>query len=204
MTIKNTRRQFLKATAATGAAVSAFGIVGCAGGPSVVVIGGGFGGATAARYLKIFNPNVNVTLIEPQTSYTTCPFSNAYLGGIVGFEEITHSYDGLVAEGIQVMHDTVTGVDANTNSVTTASGMVVNYDRLIVSPGIDFKWDVPGYDAATSAKIPHAWKAGEQTKILKAQLEAMDDGGTFILCPPGNPYRCPPGPYERAPWLLTS
>lgn len=198
MTMKTTRRQFLKATAATGAAAGAFSIVGCVAGPNVVVIGGGFGGATAARYVKKFAPNAQVTLIEPKTSYTTCPFSNPYLGGLVDFQYITHTYDGLTAEGIQMVHDTVTGVDANTKSVTTAGGTVVNYDRLIVSPGIDFKWDVSGYTEATSAKIPHAWKAGDQTKLLKAQLEAMDDGGVVAICPPGNPFRCPPGPYERA------
>lgn len=193
-----TRRQFLKATAAAGAAVSAFSIVGCAGGPNVVVIGGGFGGATAARYVKKFGPNVNVTLIEPKTSYVTCPFSNPYLAGLVDFQYITHTYDGLVKEGIQMVHDKVTGVDANTKSITLAGGTVINYDRLIVSPGIDFKWDTPGYTEATSAKVPHAWKAGDQTKLLKAQLESMDDGGVVIIAPPGNPFRCPPGPYERA------
>lgn len=198
MTMKTTRRQFLKATAATGAAVSAVSIVGCGSGPSVVVIGGGFGGATAARYVKMFGPNTQVTLIEPKTSYTTCPFSNAYLGGLVDFNKITHGYAGLTAEGINVVHDKVTGVDANTKAVTLANGTVINYDRLIVSPGIDFKWDVAGYTEATSAKIPHAWKAGDQTKLLKSQLEAMDDGGIVAICPPGNPFRCPPGPYERA------
>ena len=198
MTMKTTRRQFLKATAATGAAASAFSIVGCATGPSVVVIGGGFGGAAAARYVKKFSPNAQVTLIEPKTSYTTCPFSNPYLGGLVDFQYITHGYEGLTAEGIQMVHDTVTGVDANTKSVMTQGGTTINYDRLIVSPGIDFKWDVSGYTEATSAKIPHAWKAGDQTKLLKAQLESMDDGGVVAICPPGNPFRCPPGPYERA------
>lgn len=198
MTIKSTRRQFLKATAATSAAISAFSIVGCATGPNVVVIGGGFGGSTAARYVKKFGPNMNVTLIEPKTSYVTCPFSNAYLGGLVDFKYITHTYDGLVADGIHVVHDTVSGVDATTKSVTLAGGQVLNYDRLIVSPGIDFKWDVPGYTEETSAKIPHAWKAGDQTKLLKSQLEAMKDGGVVIICPPKDPFRCPPGPYERA------
>lgn len=198
MTITKTRRQFLKASVAAGAAVSAFSIVGCSSGPNVVVIGGGFGGATAARYVKKFGAGVNVTLIEPKTSYTTCPFSNPYLGGLVDFQYITHTYDGLVMEGINVVHDTVSGIDANTKSVTLADGTVLNYDRLIVSPGIDFKWNIPGYTEATSAKIPHAWKAGDQTKLLKAQLEAMDDGGVVIIAPPENPFRCPPGPYERA------
>lgn len=197
MNMKTTRRQFLKAAATTGAAVSAFTIVGCAQGPNVVVIGGGFGGSTAARYVRQFGPKVNVTLIEPKTSYTTCPFSNAYLGGLVDFTYITHDYKGLAADGINVVHDTVTAVDATTKAITLASGAVVNYDRLIVSPGIDFKTDIPGYTEETSAKIPHAWKAGDQTKLLKSQLEGMKNGGVFILRAPADPYRCPPGPYER-------
>ncbi|HEY9164518.1 MAG TPA: NAD(P)/FAD-dependent oxidoreductase, partial [Magnetovibrio sp.] len=147
---------------------------------------------------KKFGPDVNVTLIEPKTTYTTCPFSNAYLGGLVDFKYITHDYSGLMRDGINMVHDTVTGVDPATRSVTLAGGTVLNYDRLIVSPGIDFKWNVEGYSEATSAVIPHAWKAGDQTKLLKSQLEAMDDGGVVIICPPENPFRCPPGPYERA------
>ncbi|MCK5166382.1 MAG: FAD-dependent oxidoreductase [Rhodospirillaceae bacterium] len=197
------RRDFLKIAGATGAAASAFAIGGCAMGPSgtgprVVVVGGGFGGATAARYVKKFGPDFRVTLIEPQTSYVTCPFSNAYLGGIVDLNTITHGYSGLSKIGVHVVHDMVTGLDGAAGTVTLSSGKVVEYDRLIVSPGIDFKWNMDGYDEAASMLVPHAYKAGSQTVLLKKQLEAMDDGGTVIIAPPGNPFRCPPGPYERA------
>jgi sulfide dehydrogenase [flavocytochrome c] flavoprotein subunit len=174
---------------------------GCVGGRSsghVVVIGGGFGGTTAARYLKRFDPNMRVTLIEPNTSYTTCPFSNAYLGGVVDFKTITHNYDGVRAAGIEMVHERVSGVDATARTVTLQSGSTISYDRLVVSPGIDFKWDVPGYDSATAETLPHAYKAGTQTQLLRKQLEGMDDGGTVIICPPKDPFRCPPGPYERA------
>ncbi len=204
MSIKNnSRRDFLKLAGAAGV-VSTFAITGCAvgtasgSGPRVVVVGGGFGGATAARYVKKFGPDFRVTLIEPKASYVTCPFSNAYLGGIVDLNTITHGYTGLAAMGIRVARDKVTGLDANARTVKLASGSTVEYDRLIVAPGIDFKFNVPGYDEAASLKAPHAWKGGDQTVLLKKQLEAMDDGGTVIIAPPGNPFRCPPGPYERA------
>lgn len=196
------RRDFLKIAGATGA-VSALALSGCAMGPSgtgprVVVVGGGFGGSTAARYVKKFGPDFRVTLIEPKTSYVTCPFSNPYLGGVVDLKTITHGYDGIRAAGVHVKHDMVTSLDAANATVTLASGDVLEYDRLIVSPGIDFKWTVPGYDEAASLIAPHAWQGGSQTVMLKKQLEEMDDGGTVIIAPPGNPFRCPPGPYERA------
>lgn len=195
------RRDFLKIAGATGA-VSAFAVSGCAMGPSgtgprVVVVGGGFGGSTAARYIKKFGPDFRVTLIEPGRNYVTCPFSNAYLGGIVDLNTITHGYGGLAKAGVHVVHDLVTGLDGANKTITLSSGKTVEYDRLIVSPGIDFKWDL-GYDEAASLLAPHAYKAGSQTVLLKKQLEAMDDGGTVIIAPPGNPFRCPPGPYERA------
>ncbi|MCK4939695.1 MAG: FCSD flavin-binding domain-containing protein [Rhodospirillaceae bacterium] len=199
---KTSRRDFLKIAGATGA-VSAFAISGCASmgpsgtGPRVVVVGGGFGGSTAARYVKKFGPDFRVTLIEPKTSYVTCPFSNPYLGGVVDLKTITHGYDGLKKAGVHVVHDMVTGMDAANGTVSLSSGGVVEYDRLVVSPGIDFKWGM-GYDEAASLISPHAWQGGSQTVMLKKQLEEMDDGGTVIICPPGNPFRCPPGPYERA------
>lgn len=202
MTIKTTRREFMKVAGAAGA-VTAFAVTGCASGPSgsgprVVVVGGGFGGATAARYVKKFGPDFRVTMIEPKSSYVTCPFSNAYLGGIVDLATITHNYDGISAMGVDVVQDRVTGLDANAKTVTLSSGAVIEYDRLIVSPGIDFKWTIPGYDETSSELAPHAWQAGGQTVTLRKQLEEMDDGGTVIIAPPGNPFRCPPGPYERA------
>lgn len=199
---KTSRRDFLKIAGATGA-VSALALSGCAMGPSgsgprVVVVGGGFGGATAARYVKKFGPDFQVTLIEPKSSFVTCPFSNVYLGGIVDLATITHGYDGLRKAGVYVVQDMVTGLNAESNSITLSSGATVEYDRLIVSPGIDYKWTTPGYDEAASHLVPHAYDGGDQTVMLKKQLEAMDDGGTVIIAPPGNPFRCPPGPYERA------
>lgn len=192
----HSRRQFLRTAGALGAA-SAFPLIGCAKAAKVVVIGGGFGGATAARYVKAFDPNLEVTLIEPSKTYTTCPFSNAYLGGLRDLASITHNYTGLAKAGVRVMHDRATGLDPAKKTVMTADNGMVAYDRLIVSPGIDFKWGM-GYDEAASQTVPHAWKAGSQTVTLRKQLEAMDDGGVFVMCPPPNPFRCPPGPYERA------
>ena len=168
-------------------------------GPRVVVVGGGFGGATAARYAKVFDANLQVTLIEPNKTYVTCPFSNAVLGGLQGIGSITHSYGGVQAAGVHVMHDMITAVDTAKKTLQTKSGAKVAYDRLILSPGIDFRFDqIPGYDAAAAGLVPHAWKAGGQTLLLRKQLQAMDDGGTVIIAPPDNPFRCPPGPYERA------
>lgn len=192
----HSRRDFLLSAGAV-TALSALPLIGCGPQARVVVIGGGFGGATVARYVKAFDPSLDVVLIEPNKSYTTCPFSNAYLGGIVDLKSITHSYSGLAKAGVRVMHDVATGLDAQKKRVLTQNNGMLSYDRLIVSPGIDFIWG-KGYDEAASATIPHAWKAGAQTVMLKKQLEAMDDGGVVVLCPPPNPFRCPPGPYERA------
>ncbi len=166
----------------------------------VVVVGGGFGGATCANYLRRYGPNVKVTLVEPNKSYYTCPFSNTILGGINKIEFIKHSYKSLSKKrGVNVVHDMVTSVDASKRRVTLGSGKKLNYDRLVMSPGIDFKWEaIEGYSDAASKKIPHAWKAGNQTKALYKQIAAMRNGGVVIIAPPGNPFRCPPGPYERA------
>jgi len=196
-----TRRQFLKTAGATGAG-TALVLSGCAGmegsGGKVVVIGGGFGGATAARYVKMWSPNTDVTLIEPSRSYVTCPFSNYVLGGFNTLDKITHGYGGLTGAGIKVVHEAATAVDTAKKTVSTASG-TMSYDRLIVAPGIDFIWDgVPGYSEAASEAAPHAWKAGPQTALLARQLEAMSDGGTVVISVPRGPFRCPPGPYERA------
>jgi len=196
-----TRRQFLKTAGATGAG-TALVLSGCAGmggsGGKVVVIGGGFGGATAARYVKMWSPNTDVTLIEPSRSYVTCPFSNYVLGGFNTLDKITHGYGGLTGAGIKVVHEAATAVDTAKKTVSTASG-TMSYDRLIVAPGIDFIWDrIPGYSEAASEAAPHAWKAGPQTALLARQLEAMSDGGTVVISVPPGPFRCPPGPYERA------
>ncbi len=201
------RRDFVKLLGAGGAA-SALGLnAGCEtvpksskAAPRVVVVGGGFGGATCAKYLRIYDPTLNVTMIEQNANYVTCPGSNWVLGGVRTLTDITQNYDALRSKhGVNVVHDRVTSIDATRRVVSLASGKTVEYDRLVMSPGIDFRWNaVEGYDEAASELIPHAWKAGPQTVLLQKQLHAMPDGGTFILCPPPMPFRCPPGPPERA------
>lgn len=166
----------------------------------VVIIGGGFGGATCAKYLKRFSPDTEVTLIERDQQYVTCPFSNLVLGGLHDMDYITHDYQQLQNKyAIKVMHDAATAIDPAARSITLQGGSKVEYDALVISPGIDFRWDaIEGYDSEAAELIPHAWKAGSQTEILRRQLQSMPDGGTVIIAPPGNPFRCPPGPYERA------
>ncbi len=200
-----TRRSFIKAVGATGAAAG-LAAAGCkantrTGPAKVVVIGGGFGGATAAKYVKRFDPSANVTLIEVSKTYATCPGSNWVIGGLRDIKAITHSYANMKKHGVNVVHEWVNAIDPDKQMVKTASGNSISYDRLIVSPGIDFRWDAEGthkgYSANDTKAVPHAWKAGEQTTILRNQLEAMPDGGTFVIAPPPNPFRCPPGPGER-------
>lgn len=193
------RRMFLGTGLATGAILSAPMVWGQAK-PKVVVIGGGAGGATAARYLaKDSAGALDVTLIEANPIYTTCFFSNLYIGGFREFESLQHGYDKMAAGGVTVINDMATGVDRAAKTVTLAGGQVLPYDRLILSPGIDFKdGSVPGWSHETHAEImPHAYKAGPQTQLLKAMVESMPQGGTFAMVAPPNPYRCPPGPYER-------
>lgn len=167
--------------------------------PRVVVVGGGAGGATAARYIaKDSEGEISVTLIEPTRKYYTCFFSNLYLGGFKQIEEIGHSYGTLAAGGVNVVHDWAIGVDRDVKTVSLAGGGTVGYDKLILSPGIDFvEGAVEGWDLSAQNAMPHAYKAGSQSELLKAQLEAMPQGGTFAMVAPPNPYRCPPGPYER-------
>jgi NADPH-dependent 2,4-dienoyl-CoA reductase/sulfur reductase-like enzyme len=168
--------------------------------PRVVVVGGGAGGATVARYLaKDSKGAIDVTLIEPTRTYYTCFFSNLYLGGFKNLSDIAHSYGTLAAEyGINVVHDWAIGVDRDTKSVSLAGGGKVPYDKLILSPGIDFvDGAVEGWDMSAQNIMPHAYKAGSQTELLKAQIMAMPEGGTFCMVAPPNPFRCPPGPYER-------
>lgn len=165
----------------------------------VVVIGGGFGGASAARALRRVAPRLDVTLIEANETFTACPFSNAVIAGLRDMEAQRFGYRAIAAEGIKVVRAEATSVDSAARQVTLGDGATVAYDRLILSPGIDIAWDaLPGYDEAASERMPHAWKAGAQTLLLRQQLEAMPDGGTVIISVPANPYRCPPGPYERA------
>jgi len=165
----------------------------------VVVVGGGFGGATAARFLKRVAPLLRVTLVEPNTTYISCPMSNLVISGGRDIARQQFGYEALRREGIIVIHDLADDIDAAGRTVTLASGKVLTYDRLILSPGIDVRWNaLPGYDAAAAEIMPHAWKAGLQTMLLRQQLEAMEDGGLVVMAVPDSPYRCPPGPYERA------
>lgn len=174
--------------------------------PRVVVIGGGAGGATAARYIA--QGGVDVTLIEPTRRYYTCYFSNLYIGGFWDYDALAHGYGGLAARGVNVIHDHAAAVDRNARTVTVTGGAELPYDRLIVAPGIDFVEDsVPGWSLAAQNAMPHAYRAGSQTRLLRDQLAAMPEGGVFALVAPPNPYRCPPGPYERvcmAAQLLSS
>ncbi|MCP5000987.1 MAG: FAD-dependent oxidoreductase [Hyphomicrobiales bacterium] len=167
--------------------------------PRVVVIGGGAGGATAARYIaKDSKGAVDVTLIEPTRTYYTCFFSNLYIGGFKTIDEIGHTYGKLAGSGVNVVHDWAIGVDRDAKTVSLAGGGSVPYDKLILSPGIDFvDGSVPGWDISSQNAMPHAYKAGSQTELLKAQLLAMPEGGVYAMIAPPNPYRCPPGPYER-------
>jgi sulfide dehydrogenase [flavocytochrome c] flavoprotein subunit len=194
----STRRRFLKlgaAAAMTPAVVSAQG----AGAGRVVVIGGGFAGATAARTLKALEPKLTVTLVEPNPVYTSCPFSNSVLANLREIEQQQFRYDGVKRAGVTVAQTSATAVDVDARSVTLADGNRLPYDRLVMSPGIDFNWTaIPGYDEAAAQKMPHAWKAGAQTVLLRQQLQSMQDGGLVVMSAPANPFRCPPGPYERA------
>lgn len=197
--MNSNRRVFIRGMALATAALSAPMALAQAR-PRVVVIGGGAGGATAARYLaKDGAGALDVTLIEPTRMYFTCFFSNLYLGGFRSFESLGHSYGKLASDyGINVVHDYAVGVDRDARVVALASGSKAPYDRLIVSPGIDFKdGSVPGWDVTSQTAMPHAYKGGTQAQLLKSQIAAMPEGGRFCMVAPPNPYRCPPGPYER-------
>ena len=165
----------------------------------VVVVGGGFGGATVARYLRAWAPQIQVTLVEPAARFVTCPFSNHYLAGLRAWSSIGHGYDGLRAAGVRVVHALAEDVHGPQRRVRLHTGQVLYWDRLVLSPGVDMRWGaLEGYDPAAAELAPHAWKAGAQTLLLRRQLQAMPDGGVFVMVIPDNPFRCPPGPYERA------
>ena len=198
------RRDFLKAGAAAGAMASLYGCAGGGGKASghVVVVGGGYGGATVAKYLRMWSEgSVQVTLIERNPAFISCPISNLVIGGTKTMEDITVSYDGLKNKwGVRLIQDEVVAVDAGKRTISLKAGGAMAYDRLVLSPGVDFLWDqVPGLNnPEAQGKILHAWKAGPQTVALRTQLEDMKDGGTYAIAIPRAPYRCPPGPYERA------
>jgi sulfite dehydrogenase len=193
------RRDFIKFAGAAGAAA----LAGCATPGSgakgrVVIIGGGYGGATAARYLRMWEPAIDVVMVERNDAFTSCPMSNLVLGGNRSIEEIRRTYDGLRRRGVRVVQDDATAIDAAKKVVRLQRGGELSYDRLIVSPGVDFNiGEIEGYQAAQD-RFLHAWKAGPQTVALRRKLEAMRDGGVYVLAVPLAPYRCPPGPYERA------
>jgi len=203
------RREWLKRTSALGALVAPFGLAGCAslsgGVPEkarVLVVGGGYGGATTAKYLRIFSQNkIDVVLIEPEDRFVSCPMSNLVLGGSKQLADITVPYGSLTkAHGITVVKDRVSAIDTAGKVATLTSGARIRYDKLVLSPGIELMWDkVAGLQAAhDSGRILQAWKAGPETVALRRQLEAMPDGGVYAITIPEAPYRCPPGPYERA------
>jgi sulfide dehydrogenase [flavocytochrome c] flavoprotein chain len=167
--------------------------------PKIVVVGGGFAGLTAARVAKRYDKGLDVTLVEATPTYTACPFSNDVIAGLRDIKEQQFGYGKVAGDGITLAQTNATGIDATARTVTLANGTTLNYDRLIIAPGIELRFDaLPGYDEAASQRMPHAWKAGEQTMLLRRQIEAMEDGGVVVIVSPQNPYRCPPGPYERA------
>jgi sulfide dehydrogenase [flavocytochrome c] flavoprotein subunit len=194
-----TRRDVARGIAAV-AAVSAFPCPSFAQSAArVAVIGGGFGGASCARALRQLDAKLQVTLIEPNRVFTACPFSNEVIGGLRDLAEQQFTYDKIAAEGVTVVAQAAARIDSERRTVVLADSNSLTYDRLVLAPGIDMRFDaLPGYDEAASAKMPHAWKAGEQTALLRKQLEAMDDGGVVVLAVPAAPLRCPPAPYERA------
>lgn len=191
-----TRRRVL-ATAAAALAFPRLGHAQAAG--RVVVIGGGFAGATLARVLKFLEPKLSVTLVEANATYTACPLSNSVVAGLREITAQQFRYAELAREGVTVANTVATGVDPVARTVTLESGGPLPYDRLIIAAGVDMRWDaLPGYAESAAEAMPHAWKAGPQTLLLRRRLEALEDGGLVVMSVPPNPYRCPPGPYERA------
>ena len=203
------RRDFLRVTAAglgLGAAAGG-GLAGCAtpvkgdlarkSGRRVVVVGGGWGGATAAKYVRLQDPSIEVILLEPNRSFVSCPFSNLVLSGVESMDTITLGYEGLRAHGVKIRHEAATAIEPDTKRVRIGEGYL-EYDRLIVAPGVDFMWDQVEGVAGQESTVLHAWKAGPQTVELAKRLQAVPDGGVVLMTVPPAPFRCPPGPYERA------
>lgn len=201
-----TRRAFLRTTALGLGTLTGGGVAGCAAsmkgdvapksGPRVVVIGGGWGGATAAKYVRLYDPKIEVVLIEPNRQFISCPFSNLVLAGVRTIDSLTMGYDGLRKHGVRILQETATAIEPDQKRVRIGEGYL-QYDRLVVSPGVDFQWEQVEGLAQNQDKVLHAWKAGPQTVQLAQELAAMPDGGVFVLSIPLAAYRCPPGPYER-------
>ncbi len=199
MTRHTSRRDFLRAAAGVSAAMLPMPAIAQGAGGRVVVVGGGFGGATCARALKKLYPRIAVTLVEASRTFTACPFSNDVIAGMRDITAQQFKYDKIAADGVVLAFAQATAVDPQGRAVTLSNGERLSYDRLVLAPGIDLRWDaLPGYNEAAAERMPHAWKAGEQTVLLRRQLEAMEDGGLVVIAAPANPFRCPPGPYERA------
>ena len=201
-----TRRGFLRTSGLGLGVLAGGGLAGCAAsmkgdfmpkaGPRVVVIGGGWGGATAAKYVRLLDPGVEVVLIEPNRQFVSCPFSNLVLAGLRSIDSLTMGYDGLRKHGVRIIHETASAIEPDTRRVRLGEGYL-QYDRLVLSPGVDFQWEQVEGLAQSQDTVLHAWKAGPQTVQLAQQLAAMPDGGVFVLSIPLAAYRCPPGPYER-------
>jgi sulfide dehydrogenase [flavocytochrome c] flavoprotein chain len=199
--VRRSRREFLALGVVASAAVALrpAPIFAQRAAPRVVVVGGGFGGASCARALRQADPSLAVTLVETNATFTACPLSNAVIGGLRELSAQQFSHAGVTADGVTLVRGTATAVDPQARSVTLADGARLPYDRLVLAPGIDIRWGaLAGYDEPAAALMPHAWRAGEQTLLLRRQLEAMPDGGLVVISAPANPFRCPPGPYERA------
>ena len=163
----------------------------------VIVIGGGWGGATAAKYLRLIDPSIEVTLLEPNKEFISCPFSNLVLAGVESLKNLTMTYDGLRKHGVRIRHEAAMAIEPDKKRVRVGKDSL-EYDRLIVSPGIDFQWEQIEGLAAAKDTVLHAWKAGPQTVQLAKQIQSMSDGGVVVMTAPPVAYRCPPGPYERA------
>jgi sulfide dehydrogenase [flavocytochrome c] flavoprotein subunit len=199
MTGSHSRRDVLKAAAGAATALMPMPALAQNVGGRVVVVGGGFAGATCARMLKRLDPRAAVTLVEANQTFTACPFSNEVIAGLRDIKAQQFDYKKIADDKVVVSIEPASAVDPQARTVTLAGGTRLPYDRLVLAPGVDLRWDsVPGYTEAAAERMPHAWKAGAQTLLLRRQLEAMPDGGLVIIAAPANPYRCPPGPYERA------
>src|SRR5213593_1413147 len=207
---ESTRREFLRTSSWAGLGLLT---AGCAPkvsdfaqkpGRRVVVIGGGWGGATAAKYVRLADPSIEVVLIEPNREFVSCPFSNLVLSGVRSIGDLTFGYDGLRKQGVKVRHEVAAAIEPDRKRVRIGEGYLT-YDRLIVSPGVEFEWGQVEGLADAQDTVLHAWKAGPQTVQLANQLRSMADGGTVVMTVPPVAYRCPPGPYERAcqiAWFL--